>query len=230
MLAPPVRAFDLDDVAARAAEPPSRPIGTQKKVLTDAGRLMTYDQWRDIRSRPDQALWRPENLPFQVQFFHPGLYYDHTVQVNTVDDTGVHPVPFSATRFDYGKNDFADRIPPDIGYAGLRIHYPLKNPNYFDELIVFLGAHFAPWARQRMASRRADCRRHGRTVGEESAFTEFWLVEPEARRDPSRLYALLDSQRHRRLSVDTSRPGSKTAVEIDLRLRPSPGRFPASHH
>ena len=144
---------------------------------------MTYDQWRDIRFRPDQALWRDENLPFQVQFFHPGLYYDHTVQVNIVDDTGVHPVPFSAERFDYGKNDFADRIPPDIGYAGLRIHYPLKNPNYLDELIVFLGAsYFRALGRDNVygLSARGLAIDTVEPSGEEfPAFIEFWLVEPQ---------------------------------------------------
>jgi hypothetical protein len=43
---------------------------------------MTYDQWWDIRFRPNQALWRGDDLPFQVQLFHPGLYFDRTVVVN----------------------------------------------------------------------------------------------------------------------------------------------------
>ena len=45
-------------------------------------------------------------------------------------------------RFDYGKNKFASRIPRDVGYAGLRVHYPLKRPDYRDEVIVFLGASY----------------------------------------------------------------------------------------
>src|SRR5215471_12886403 len=126
------RAFDLDDVAERAAELAKAPFRDDQNRVPDWMLIgeMSYDQWRDIRFRPDQALWRDKDLPFQVQFFHPGLYYDRTIRVNTVDDTGVHRVPFSAERFDYGQNDFAKRIPSDIGYAGLRIHYALKDPNY----------------------------------------------------------------------------------------------------
>ena len=113
VIAPAVRAFDLDDVAAQAAELASQPYQNRQKKVPDWMLVgaMTYDQWRDIRFRPDQSLWRDKGLPFQVQFFHPGLYYDRTVRVNVVDAAGVHAVPFSAARFDYGKNDFADRIP-----------------------------------------------------------------------------------------------------------------------
>ena len=33
---------------------------------------LTYDQYRDIRFRPDHALWRSESLPFELMFFHLG--------------------------------------------------------------------------------------------------------------------------------------------------------------
>ena len=103
---------------------------------------INYDQWRDIRFRPQRALWRDEQLPFQVQFFHPGLYYDRTVAINVIDGGGVRPVEFSRDQFDYGKNKFAGKIPRNLGYAGFRVHYPLNRPDYPDELIVFVGASY----------------------------------------------------------------------------------------
>ena len=33
---------------------------------------LNYDQYRDIRFSPDRALWRDEDLPFDVMFFHRG--------------------------------------------------------------------------------------------------------------------------------------------------------------
>ena len=68
------RAFDLNDVAARAEALASEPYANQQKKVPDWMLVgsMTYDQWRDIRFRPDHGLWRDKNLPFQVQFFHPG--------------------------------------------------------------------------------------------------------------------------------------------------------------
>ena len=217
-------AFELDDVAARAAELAQSPYRDTQKRVPDwmlVGAL-TYDQWRDIRFRPDRSLWRDENLPFQVQLFHPGLYYDHTVQVNTVDATGVHPLPFSTERFDYGKNDFADRIPADIGYAGLRIHYPLKDPNYFDELIVFLGAsYFRALGRDNVwgLSARGLAIDTVEPSGEEfPAFTEFWLVKPRPRDTHLVLFAVLDSRSVTGAYRFDITPGEQTAVQVDARL------------
>src|SRR6185312_1224571 len=33
---------------------------------------LTYDDYRNIRFNPAQALWRDDGLPFQLQFFHRG--------------------------------------------------------------------------------------------------------------------------------------------------------------
>jgi periplasmic glucans biosynthesis protein len=224
--APGARAFDLDDVAAKATELAQQPYQDRQKKVPDwmlVGSL-TYDQWRDIRFRPDQALWRDKALPFQVQFFHPGLYYDRTVQVNVVDDSGAHPVPFSPTRFDYGKNDFADRIPPDIGYAGLRIHYPLKRASYLDELIVFLGAsYFRALGRDNVygLSARGLAIDTVEPSGEEfPVFIEFWLVEPKPDATHLVLYALLDSRSVSGAYRFEIEPGVQTAVEVDARIFP----------
>ncbi len=218
--------FGFTDVAARAEALAARPYeNTQKKVpewmLVGS---MSYDQWRDIRFRPDHALWREENLPFQVQFFHPGLYYDRTVQVNVVDTAGVHAVPFSPERFDYGKNTFADRIPADIGYAGFRIHYPLKNPNYLDELIVFLGAsYFRALGRDNVygLSARGLAIDTVEPSGEEfPAFIEYWLVEPEPTANHLVLYALMDSRSVTGAYRFDITPGEQTTVAVQLRLFP----------
>ena len=135
-------AFGLDDVAEKARRLAAEPFEDAKGRVPDWLLKISYDQWRDIRFRPEQGLWRDRGVPFQVQFFHPGLYYNRTVRVNVVEAKGVHPVEFSPNQFDYGKTDFASRVPQKLGYAGLRVHYPIKARDYFDEVIVFLGASY----------------------------------------------------------------------------------------
>ena len=85
----------------------------------------------------------------QIRRFHsrysssiPGLFYDRTVVINIVDSTGVRPVPFSTDLFDYGRNDFKDKIPANLGFAGFRIHHPINTPDYHDEVAVFVGASY----------------------------------------------------------------------------------------
>ena len=219
-------AFDLDDVAARAETLAGEPYKDRQQKVPEwmlAG-SMTYDQWRDIRFKPDEALWRDKNLPFQVQFFHPGLYYDRTVQVNVIDPDGVHPVPFSPSRFDYGKNSFADRIPSDIGYAGLRIHYPLKDPNYLDELIVFLGAsYFRSLGRDNVygLSARGLAIDTVEPSGEEfPAFIEYWLETPAPNASHLVMYALLDSRSLAGAYRFEIHPGVQTTIDVQARLYP----------
>ncbi len=218
------RAFDIDAVAEKAQELARQPYSDRQTKVPDWMLVgsMTYDQWRDIRFRPDQALWRDKKLPFQVQLFHPGLYYDRTVRVNVVDSGGVHPVPFSTERFDYGKNDFAARIPADIGYAGLRIHYAIKNPAYLDELIVFLGAsYFRALGRDNVygLSARGLAIDTVEPSGEEfPVFTEFWLVEPDPNAKSLVLYALLDSRSLSGAYRFEITPGAQTIIDIDSRL------------
>ncbi len=226
LAAPRARAFDLDDVAEKASEFAKEPYRDRQKHVPDWMLIgsLTYDQWRDIRFRPDQALWRDKHLPFQVQFFHPGLYYDHTVQVNVVDAAGVHPVPFAPERFDYGHNDFADRIPADIGYAGLRIHYALKNPNYLDELVVFLGAsYFRALGRDNVygLSARGLAIDTVEPSGEEfPAFTDYWLVEPKVDATHLVVFALLDSRSMTGAYRFEITPGVQTVMQVDARLFP----------
>jgi glucans biosynthesis protein len=219
-------AFGLDDVARQAAEIAKEPY-RDRQTHVPAWMLegsMTYDQWRDIRFRPDQALWRAEKLPFQVQLFHPGLYFDRTVQVNLVDASGVRRLPFSAGLFDYGKNDFAARIPRDIGYAGVRIHYPIKNPRYYDEVAVFLGAsYFRALGRDNVYGLSA----RGLAIdtvepgGEEfPRFIEYWLVRPDRGATHLVLYALLDSPTASGAYRFDITPGVQTTVDVEARIFP----------
>jgi periplasmic glucans biosynthesis protein len=214
--------FGLDDVAAQARQLAQQPVQAAKNQVPEWMLKMTYDQWRDIRFRPDHALWRDQHLPFQVQFFHPGLYYGRTVAMNVVDARGVHALPFNPANFDYGKNDFADAIPHDIGYAGLRIHAPIKTPKYYDEVIVFLGAsYFRSLGKHEIfgASARGLAIDTVEPSGEEfPSFTEFWLVQPGPHARSLTLYALLDSSSVTGAYRFEIQPGEQTSVNVDVRL------------
>ncbi|HVM94887.1 MAG TPA: glucan biosynthesis protein, partial [Candidatus Acidoferrales bacterium] len=122
--------FGLDDVAVKAEQLAKQPFQDSKEKVPEWMLNMSYDQWRDIRFRIDKSLWRKDRLPFEAQFFHLGLYYARPVMVNVIDGGKVEHVPFSTDLFDYGKNTFADAIPDDLGWAGFRLHYPIKNPRY----------------------------------------------------------------------------------------------------
>ncbi len=217
-------AFDLNDVAAHAEKLTQTPFkfnaGEVPKWLLD----LNYDQWRDIRFRPDRALWRDTKSRFTVQFFHPGLFYDHPVAINVVDSRGIRPVAFSPNQFDYGKNDFASRVPQNLGYAGFRVHYPINRPDYGDEVIVFLGASYFRAVGKNLAfglSARGLAIDTGASTGEEFPyFKEFWLVHPAADANTLVIYALLDSPGVTGAYRFDVKPGEETVVEVQSRLFP----------
>ena len=215
-------AFGLDDVAARAKKLAASTYNEPKGQVPDWLLKLSYDQWRDIRFRPDESLWRAKKLPFQVQFFHPGLYYDRTVRMNVVEPSGVKPFKFSPNQFDYGKNDFASRVPQDLGYAGFRVHAPIKTKEYFDEVIVFLGAtYFRALGRNEVfgLSARGLAIDTAESRGEEFPwFKEFWLVQPAPGAQELTLYALLDSPSLTGAYRFDVNPGDQTMVKVQGRL------------
>jgi len=212
-------AFGLDDVTAMARQLAQQDFHDTKDTVPDWLVNISYDQWRDIRFRPEKALWADTGSPFRIQFFHPGLFYDRTVRMNVVDQKGVHPFPYSQALFDYGKNTFASQIPPDLGYAGFRVHYPLKIPNRLDELIVFLGAsYFRAVGRDDGfgLSARALAIDTALPSGEEFPFfREFWLVTPAPGTKQLVLYALLDSPSVTGAYHFTITPGAQTTVAVE---------------
>jgi len=222
--ATPAGAFTIDDVTARALALSSEEYRDHRQPVPKWMLVgsMSYDQWRDIRFNPDRSLWRSDRLPFQVQMFHPGLYYDRTVAVHTIERDGVHDLPFDVTAFNYGKNDFAEKIPKDIGYAGIRIHAPMRSKEYFDEVIVFLGAtYFRALGRDNVygLSARGIAVNTVEESGEEFPhFVEFWLEKPEPHAIHLVVYALMEGP-----SVTGSYrfdilPGPRTFIDVESHL------------
>ena len=222
LIASPAPAFDFDDVAAKArtlaAQPYQDPVAAVPEWLAS----LSYDQWRDIRFKSERAMWRDRGLPFEVQFFHPGLYYDRIVALNEVDATGVRPIAFSPGLFDYGKNDIASRVPQDLGFAGFRLHYPIKAAAYKDEVIVFLGASYFRAIGKDQGfglSARALAIDTAAPSGEEFPwFREFWLVRPAKTASDLEVYALLDSPSVAGAYRFVIYPGTQTVVDVEARL------------
>jgi periplasmic glucans biosynthesis protein len=212
--------FAFDNVAAMAqklAAESYRPPVPIPKFLSE----LSYDDYRDIRFDPKRAWWR-DGGNFQVQFIHPGLFYGHAVKVNTIDPSGVRAAAFSPQLFDYGKNRFAEKIPPDLGFAGFRVAYPFSRRDEFNHVIVFAGAsYFRAVAKGQVfgLSARGLAVDTGLPSGEEfPAFKEFWLQRPAPQSREVQLFALLDSPSLAGAYSFLVEPGERTIVHVRARL------------
>lgn len=183
---------------------------------------LNYDQYRDIRFKPERAWWRAQKLPFELTFFHEGLFYIHPVRVNEVSADGIREIRYDAEAFDYGANHLDPKALRGLGYAGFRVHYSVNSPRYKDEVLVFLGAsYFRALGRgQRFGlSARGLAIDTALMSGEEfPRFTEFWIERPDAQARELRLYALLDSQRATGAYRFVLKPGVDTVLEVRAQL------------
>lgn len=162
-------------------------------------RDMSADDLSQIQFKRDDALWHADKLPFEAMFYHPGSYYTHAVKVHIVSDGKVQDYSFNKNRFSYPNEDLKNRVPDDVGYAGLRLLHTLNNPKKLDEVMSFLGASYfralAGDEHYGMSARGLAIDTGNLQKGEEFPdFIEFWLVTPSKDADHVTIYALLDSE------------------------------------
>lgn len=214
-------AFGFEDVSRRAQQLAAKSYKAPDAKLPAALRELSYDAYRDIRFRPDRALWRGK-LPFEVQFFHPGFLFQQAVALRLVTAQGVRDVKFDPEAFDYGRTAIDRKDLRKLGYAGFRIHYPLNRADYKDEVAVFLGASYL-----RAVGRHAGYGLSARGLAVDTAlpsgeefpsFREFWLEWPAPDSRELVVYALLDSRRVTGAYRFVIRPGEATTMDVRARL------------
>jgi glucans biosynthesis protein len=220
LLAPRLRAagegaVDFEVLRYHAKILASKAFQQQPITVPQSLLRLTYDQYRDIRFKPSESLWRRDRLPFELQFFHPGFSFDRTVQINVIDGRSSEPVAFSSSMFDYGRN----KVPSassSMGFAGFRILYALNKPG--DELGAFQGSSYFRFLCQHAyygQSARGLSINTGEPGGEEfPVFRDFWVRKPSADARTLVVYALLDGPTAAGAYQFTITPGAETVVQV----------------
>lgn len=220
--APSAPRFTLADVLRRAEELATKPYKPSTTELPPQLQNLTYDQYRDIRFRPDHSLWRDAKLPFEAQFFSRGLFVANKVTLNEIDNGKSKVIPFSNDLYNFGKNNITSPLPADTGFAGFRLHYPLHKDSYYDEIAVFLGASYFRGVGRNQSyglSARGLAIDTGLDKPEEfPTFTEFWLERPEKDATEITLYALLDTPAATGAYSFTITPGDATVFHVKSHL------------
>jgi glucans biosynthesis protein len=228
--APPAEGFDFASVEGLARGLAAEPYAPDQGGLPDYLAEINYDQYRDIRFRPEHALWFAEGLPFRAQFFHRGFLYKDRVRVYTIAAGKAEPVPYAAGQFDYGANTFPSP-PADIGYAGLRLLYPLRRDGRFDEIATFLGASYFRGigiGQGYGISARGLAVDTGLPKAEEfPVFKAFWIEKPGPGATGLTAYGLMDGPSVAGAYRFVLHPGQDLVVEVKchLYLRQAVGRF-----
>ncbi|OFI33581.1 glucan biosynthesis protein D [Alteromonas lipolytica] len=216
---PPESAPILNSVIEDARQSATQAYQTDDHELSDALKEMKYQTYRAIRFKADKSLWRGQN-PYEVQFFHPGFLYQQPVTIYTIGaDNQPARLPFArdAFRYDGDAAPMAAETSDENGYAGFRVHFPIKNQQYKDEFAVFLGAsYFRLIGKEHVygISARGLAIDTGLPEGEEFPhFTKFWLIEPRDG-EPMMIYARLESPSVSGAYKFVITPGDETSVTV----------------
>ncbi|MEJ2479115.1 MAG: glucan biosynthesis protein [Acidihalobacter sp.] len=198
---------------ALAAQPYEAPAEVPKFL-----RGLDHSTYRQIRFKPERALWHAADSRFQVSLVSPGLYYKHAVKIDVVDAEGVHPIAYDKQDFEFPNQKLAQQVPADLGYAGFRLSYPLNGKSGRTGFLEFAGAsnfrgigrgnHFG-------LSARGIAVDTGLPSGEQFPnFVHYWLVRPGAKATAMKFYALLDGKSLTGAYQFVVYPGQPTRLQV----------------
>ena len=216
---------NLSYVANKAEQRARKPFRSPRADLPAVLRQenLDYDKYREIEFRHEKALWAEDDLPFRIEFFHPGYLYQEPVKVNEFTLTHVQQIRFVQDFFNYRALKIQKQIPADTGYAGFRILSQFNDTNKWDELGAFLGASYfrllGKDQRYGLSARglAIDCGEPDRPE-EFPIFTDWWLGKPHKDDTELRLYAILDSVSCVGAYEFLIQPGETTIVAVDAML------------
>ena len=211
----------LREIAQRLAREPYVPLTDARPSWLAA---MDYDDYQALNNfRADHSLWAGGELPFQVRFFHLGLYFHHPVSLYEVANGVARPIAFSPEMFKYGPR-VKDRIPAqvgDLGFAGFRVN---SRADWDRDMFSFLGASYfraVGASKQYGLSARGLAIDTGMDRAEEfPVFQRFWLERPAADAAALTLHALLDSPSVTGAYRFVITPGDTTIMQVETRLFP----------
>ncbi len=209
--------FGFDDVIAKAEKLAQEPYHAPSPVPRFLEEL-DYDTCQGIRFRPGNNLWRAQGSRFQVMMVPPGCSYTHAVKINVIGETGVETIPFRKDDFTFTNKNIADRMPPDLGFAGFKLTYPLQGPNTQDQFLVFAGASYFRGVGKNNVfglSGRGIAVNTGLAEGEQfPSFIEYWLARPGPDATTMTIYALLNGESLTGAYQFSVTPGVETNLKV----------------
>lgn len=185
---------------------------------------LSYDQYRDIRFRPEKAIWKGEHLGFQVQPFAMGWLYDVPVDLWIVENGKATRLVADSNLFSFGPLIGPGPDAAPFGFSGFRIHGPINRADAFEEYTVFQGASYlraVGRGENYGASARGLALNTAQPAGEEFPFfRSFWIERPKPLATEIIVHALLDSQSTTGAYRFAIAPGETTVMDVEATLYP----------
>ena len=210
-------------VRRRAEQLSRRPYQPQPQTLAAPLAAMGYDEYRDLRFRPERAVWRGKGLGFELQFFVSAYIFREPVEIFLVEDGSIRQLTADRELFDFGPQDTKVPFGTPLSFSGFRIHAPLNQPEYYDELMAFQGAsYFRGLGKNHsygLSARALAVNTEGPEPEEFPSFRSFWIERPTDRRSIL-VHGLLDSPSLTGAYSFLITPGVQTVMDVDAAIFP----------
>lgn len=221
---PAVPAFTIDNVKATAKKLAESEYVKPTVELPPPFDKLSYDQYRDIRFRRENALWHGDKLDFELQPFPMGWLYDAPVALWIVEGGQPRQLVADGKLFSIGPLIGTGPEAAPFGFSGFRIHGPINRADYFDEYVVFQGASYLRAVGRKQAygaSARGLALNTARPGGEEfPMFRSFWIEKPQSGASEVVVHALLDSPSTTGAYKYVIKPGEATVMDVEATLYP----------
>jgi glucans biosynthesis protein len=202
-----------DHVRKLAERVASREFQAPKIDIPEPFNKLSPEQFREIRFRAEQAIWRGERLDYEIQGLPMGWLYTAPVDLWIVEGGKARALKADNRLFAVGAGLGKAPDAAPYGFSGFRIHGPLNRADVYDEFVVFQGAsYFRAVGRGQYygLSARGLAINTARPGGEEfPIFRAFWIEKPKAGSPEIVVQALLDS------------PSTTGAYRFTIQPRPS---------
>lgn len=193
------------------------------EALPETLKTIGYDAYRDVRFRPEKAIWRKEDLGFEIQLFPTAYIYKTPVEIFLVEDGRIRRLRANRSLFDFGPLEGEIPRGARVGFSGFRIHAPLNRRDRYDEFLVFQGASYFRGVGKGhsygLSARALALNTTGPGDEEFPLFRSFWIERPETEQAIT-VHALLDGPSVTGAYTFVIRPGAETVVDTDAVLFP----------
>ena len=193
----------LDRLTDLARQKAAQPYDAEARKVPDFLNELGYDQYRDFRFRHEQAYWHGDNLPFELEFFHPGYLYQKYLDMYEIGNDGaVSLIPFSPDFFEYGPQaELIPQLPRQLGFSGFHLWHgdsdvTMRRDSGEGRIGLFQGASYfrmvSPSNEYGLSGRSLAINTTSADAEEFPDITAFWFERPEPGDDSFTFLAMLE--------------------------------------
>ncbi len=192
----PARPFGFEALAGRAKERAAKPYEAPRRPAPDIVSRIVYEVHARSASAPRMPSM-PRARRLSATFFHLGNYFPTPVAMYAVDGEEAREIRYSPDTFDMPEDSIARGLPPDVGFAGFRLHESRKRDDWrTQDWVAFLGASYfraiGELGQYGLSARGVAIDTAAPTPEEFPQFVEFYIAPAKGAEDPVVVHALLD--------------------------------------